>query len=398
MNDRLIYLDNAATTFPKPREVLEEMLETYIRIGVSPGRGSYDMAVQAEEIVYEKRKQLAVFFGAPDPNRVIFTANATDALNLIFAGLLQPGDHVVSTRLEHNSVLRPLHHFHERSGVTYDLVSFDSRGFVDPQEIERSIKPNTRCVVVTHASNVLGTVQPAPEIGKVCADRGIPFIVDASQSAGTIPIDMMAWHVSALAFTGHKALYGPTGIGGLVLHPEMDIGASRFGGTGVDSKSLVHTSSYPHRLESGTINLMGIIGLSAGIDYILKKGMPSIHRQEMALLNRLRDGLAELKHVRLYGDDDLSNHVAVLSANVEGMSSRDVGDILDGDFNIAVRVGLHCAPLVHRDLGTINSGAVRFSLGVFNTQEDIDQAIRAMASMRTYSTGFGKRPQAANQQ
>jgi len=385
MNDRLIYLDNAATTFPKPREVLDKMLETYIRVGVSPGRGSYDLAMQVEDIVEEARKKLARFFGAPDPNRVVFTANATDALNLAFSGLLQPGDHVITTRLEHNSVLRPLHHFLERGWITCDHVPFDCKGFVDPNEILRCIKPNTRVVVVTHASNVLGTVQPVEEIGRLCAGRGIPLIIDASQSAGKIPIDMMALQASAVVFTGHKAFYGPTGTGGLVIHPELDIKASRFGGTGVDSKSLVHTPSYPHRLEPGTINLMGIIGLSAGIDYITQKGLAAIHRQEMTLLRRLRDGLSDLKHVDMYCADDLSNHVAVLSTNVNGVNPADVGDILDGDYHIAVRVGLHCAPLVHHDLGTINGGSVRFSLGIFNTQEDVDQAIKAMASMRSQS-------------
>lgn len=381
MNDDLIYLDNAATTFPKPREVLEGMLEAYREAGVSPGRGSYDLALQAEDLVMDARRKLAHFFGAADPARVVFTANATDALNLVFAGLLQPGDHVVSTELEHNSVLRPLHHFRERGWITYDLAPFDGNGLVDPDDIGKTLRPNTRFVVVTHASNVLGAVQPVENIASLCAERGIPLIVDASQSAGQIPIDMTAWGISALVFTGHKALYGPTGTGGLLVHPDLEISASRFGGTGIDSKSLLQTPEYPHRLECGTINLMGIMGLSAGLDYLAKKEPDAIHRQEMALLKRLRDGLAELDHVRLYAADDLSNRTAVLLANVNGVSPADVGAILDGDFNIAVRVGLHCAPLVHRRLGTINGGAVRFSLGLFNTRDDIDRAVAAMASL-----------------
>ncbi len=381
MSDRLIYLDNAATTFPKPREVLDKMLQSYIDAGVSPGRGSYDLALEAEDIVQQARKKLARFFGAPDADRVVFAANATDALNLLFNGLLQPGDHVIATRLEHNSVLRPLHFFRERGWISYDLVHFDQRGFVDPDEIGRAIKRNTRMVVVSHASNVLGTVQPVKEIGRVCAERGVPLIIDAAQSAGKIPIDMTAWQVSAVAFTGHKSLYGPTGTGGLVIHPDLDVKASRFGGTGVDSRSPVHTQAFPHRLEAGTINLMGIMGLSAGIDYITQKGMDTIHGREMALLARLRDGLSDLGNVELYCAGDMSNRVAVLTANVAGVSPGDAGAILDGDFDIAVRVGLHCAPLVHEDIGTISRGAIRFSLGMFNTEEDIDQAIRAMASM-----------------
>ena len=380
-NSRLIYLDNAATTFPKPPEVLERMLRNYQRFGVSPGRGSYDLAVQASEMVEAARANLARFFGAPDPNRIIFAANATDALNLVFHGLLDPGDHVVSTRLEHNSVLRPLHHLRECGRITYDLAPFDGAGFVDPQEIERRLQHNTRLVVVSHASNVLGTVQPVAEIGRICAARGIPLIVDASQSAGKIPIDLMSWRASAVAFTGHKSLYGPTGIGGLAIHPDLEIRPSRYGGTGVDSQNLIHTPGFPHRLEAGTLNLMGIMGLAGGVDYILKEGMAALHSREMALLARLRDGLSELGKVRLYCADDLSNRVGVLTANVEGVHPSDAGAILDGDFNIAVRVGLHCAPLVHEDLGTSQRGAVRFSLGVFNTEEDVDRAVAAMASM-----------------
>ncbi len=377
----MIYLDNAATTYPKPREVLESMVDGYARNGVSPGRGSYDLAVEAEEIVLETRIKLAKFFHAPDPDRIVFAANATDALNLIFQGMLKPGDHVVSTRLEHNSVLRPLHHFRETGWITFDLVRFDDRGFVDPDDIARSIKPDTRMVVVSHASNVLGTVQPVKEIGQACAERGVPLIIDATQSAGKIAIDMAGWHVSAVVFTGHKSLYGPTGIGGVAIHPDLDVRSSRFGGTGMDSRSLTHTQTYPHRLEAGTINLMGIMGLSAGLDYILNQGLEVIHRREMDLLARLRDGLAEHEHIALYCVDDLSNHVAVLTANVDGIRPEDAGAILDGDFNIAARVGLHCAPLVHEDIGTADRGAVRFSLGVFNTREDVDQVINAMASM-----------------
>jgi len=385
MSERLIYLDNAATTFPKPREVLDEMVRSYSESGVSPGRGSYDLAVQAGDLVEQARRQVALFFGAPDPNRVIFTANATDALNLAFNGLLRPGDHVISTRLEHNSVLRPLHYFRERGWISFDLVPFDDRGFIDPEAIARSFKPNTRAVVVSHASNVLGTLQPMKDIGRLCAQLGIPLIIDASQSAGSVPIDMTAWQASAVAFTGHKALFGPTGIGGLVLHPDLDIQASRFGGTGVDSRNPEHTSTFPHRLEAGTLNLMGIIGLSAGLNFIAQKGMEAIHRQEMALLARLRDGLLECSRVEMYCAADLKDHVAVLTLNVDGLNPEDAGAILDADFNIAVRVGLHCAPLAHQQLGTLQRGAIRFSPGLFNTEEDIDHAIAALTSMSTRS-------------
>jgi len=381
MPHRLVYLDNAATTFPKPPKVLEAMFSKYAELGVSPGRGSYDLAVQAGDAVAEARQKVARFFGALDPDRVIFAANATDALNLASHGLLRPGDHVVSTVLEHNSVLRPLHHFRERGWISYDLAPCNGQGFVDPAEIAARIQPNTRLVVVTHASNVLGTVQPIQEIGRRCAERAVPLLVDVSQSAGIIPLDMAASHVSAIAFTGHKSLFGPTGIGGLVIHPNLDVQASRFGGTGIDSRELAHTPTFPHRLEAGTINLMGILGLSAGLDYILDRGLADIHHHEIQLLTRLRDGLADMTHVEMYCASSLADHVAVLTLNVQDLNPEDAGAILDADFDIAVRVGLHCAPLVHRQIGTLHRGAVRFSPGLFNTSEDIDRAIEALASL-----------------
>jgi cysteine desulfurase family protein len=381
MTERLIYLDNAATTFPKPPEVLREMVETYARIGVSPGRGSHDLAVEAGDLVHAARARIARFFGAPDPTRVIFAANASDALNTVIQGLVRPGDHVVATRLEHNSVLRPLHHLAERGTIHYDLAPFDGRGFVDPDAVAALIRPNTRAVVMTHASNVLGTVQPVAEVARACAARGVPLVVDAAQSAGQVPIDMTALGIDGLAFTGHKSMYGPSGIGGLVLRPGLDVATTRFGGTGMDSASLVHSQAYPLRLELGTLNLLGVIGLSLGLAFVEGRGADDLHDREMALLARLRDGLAAVPGITLYCAGDLGSHVPVLTANVDGVDPQDVGAILDGDFGIAVRVGVHCAPLVHRDLGTIEHGAVRFSLGAFNTEDDIDVAIDAMRTI-----------------
>jgi cysteine desulfurase family protein len=387
MISRVIYLDNAATTYPKPRSVLERMVATYLQMGVSPGRGGYDLSVEADALVKKIRCKLAHFFGSHDPDRVIFAGNATDALNIVLQGCVKPGDHIVSTRLEHNSVLRPLHHMRQQGIIDYDLVSFNGKGFVDPDEVAGAIRTNTRAVVVCHASNVLGTVQPIKEIGRVCAEREVPLIIDAAQSAGVIPFDMTEWQVGAVAFTGHKCLMGPTGIGGLVLKPGMDVRTMRFGGTGIDSQSLIHTQTYPHRLEAGTLNLLGIIGLSEGLDYVLSEGLEAIHSREMGLLKRLRDGLSELDGIRLHCADDLSMHVGLLTATLNGISSQDVGVILDADFDIAVRAGLHCAPLVHADLGTHPHGGVRFSLGPFTNQADIDAAIEAMTKI----TGAQKR-------
>ncbi|MHC1730380.1 MAG: aminotransferase class V-fold PLP-dependent enzyme [Syntrophobacteraceae bacterium] len=375
----VIYLDNAATTYPKPPSVLERMISTYSRKGVSPGRGGYDLAVEADALVYEVRRKLAHFFGSHDADRVVFAGNATDALNLVLQGCVKPGDHIVSTRLEHNSVLRPLHHLREQGLIEYDLVRFDGGGFVYPDEIAKAIRTNTRAVVVNHASNVLGTVQPIEEIGSVCADRGVPLIVDAAQSAGVIPFNMTDWQVAAVAFTGHKSLMGPSGIGGLILKPGLDVRTTRFGGTGIDSESPIHTQTFPHRLEAGTLNLLGIIGLSEGLDYVLSQGQEVIHSREIELLTRLRDGLNDLDGVKLFCAGDLTRHVGLLTATVRGISSQDVGIILDADFGIAVRTGVHCAPLVHADLGTLPHGSVRFSSGPFTTPQHIDAAVAAMA-------------------
>ncbi len=380
MEDYLIYLDNAATTWPKPRQILDQMVEHFSAMGVSPGRGSYDAAMVASDFINQTRAKLARFFGAPDPNRVIFTANATDSLNIALLGILKPGDHVITTRLEHNSVLRPLYHLQKNKIITCSIVNFDQQGFIDPQDIKDAIRPETKLVVMTHASNVLGTIQPVNQVGAMCKAQGIDLVVDASQSAGQIPVDIGEMNASALVFTGHKSLYGPPGIGGLVLHPALEIDSTRFGGTGIDSSSLVHTREFPHRLEAGTHNLMGIMGLSLAMDYLLEKGISTFHGQEMRLIEKLYQGLFAIRGIELYGGSNITpdRHLAVLSANLESFNPADIGAILDGDFGIAVRVGLHCAPLVHETLGTGNRGAVRFSLGIFNSSVDIDITIAAM--------------------
>jgi cysteine desulfurase family protein len=337
------------------------------------------MAAEAERLVGETRRQLANFFDAPDPDRVVFTSNATDALNLVIQGIANPGDHFVATELDHNSVLRTLHHLAEQGRITFDLARFDQHGFVDPDEVDRLIRPNTRAVIVSHASNVLGTIQPIAELGRRCSERQVPLVVDAAQTAGRIPVQLTACRASAIAFTGHKSLFGPPGIGGLIVHPDLEVRTTRFGGTGIDSRSLDHTQDYPYRLEAGTGNLIGILGLSIGLDYVLQRGVDAIHEKEMTLIGRLRDGLRELRSVDMYAAEDLTDHVAILAANVQAMSPQDAGAILDRDFGIAVRVGLHCAPFAHRRLGTMERGAIRFSPGVFNTEEEIDRVVDAMS-------------------
>jgi len=374
----MIYLDNAATTFPKPREVLDRMVSLYAAKGVSPGRGGYDLALEAEEMVSGARRRLSQFFGGDDPDRVIFASNATDALNLVIQGAVKPGGHVVSSQLEHNSVLRPLHHLKEKGLIDFDLVPFDGQGFIDPGDVARAIRPNTQFVLLTHASNVLGTIQPIEAIAALCRERGIPLIIDTAQSAGLVPINISAWGLSAMAFTGHKSLLGPTGIGGLILSRDFEVQSTRFGGTGINSHELTHTQTYPHRLEAGTINFLGILGLMAGMDYLATEGTENILQKERSLARRLWEGLAQIQRVRLYGIDRMDRRLGVILANVEGMIPADVGAILDADFGIATRVGLQCAPLAHQRLGTGRAGGVRFSLGPFNTAEQIDQTVEAM--------------------
>ena len=376
----MIYLDNAATSFPKPAECLRTALELYLEKGASPGRGGYDLAVEAEELVNAARRRLCRFFGGDDSYHLCFTHNATDALNVLIRGLVDPGSHVVSSRLEHNSVLRPLHHLRRQGLINFDLVPFNEQGFIDPDQVAAAITPDTKLVILTHASNVLGTIQPAKEIADLCRARKVPLVLDASQSAGAVPIDVKGWGVQGIAFTGHKSLLGPTGIGGLLISPELDPQPTRFGGTGVDSGSLYHTQEYPNRLEAGTINLFGILALDSSLDYLERCHTVSYER-EMSLLEKLRDGLERLPRVQTYCVHDLDNHLPLLTCTVDAIGSEDVGAILDGDFGIAVRAGLHCAPLVHQDLGTFEKGAVRFSLGIFTSEAEIDEAIRAMTAV-----------------
>jgi cysteine desulfurase/selenocysteine lyase len=377
----LIYLDNGATSFPKPDEVYRFMDHFYRNFGVNPGRSGYDLCMEAGEVVETTRRMLTEFFNGTDPDRLCFSYNSTDALNLIIFGMLKAGDHAITTNLDHNSVIRPLYHL-SLAGVAVDYVPFDGAGFVDPGEIRKRFRPNTRLVIVNHASNVIGTVQPIREIGRACREAGIPFAIDASQSAGKIPIDMEDQFLDVVAFTGHKSLLGPTGIGGLYVREGVEIRLTRAGGTGVRSAVRTHLEEYPYRLEYGTANVVGIAGLNAGLKWILAKGMDTIHAHELKLARMLRDGLREIPGVTLYCLDNLDDHISVLSFNVDGMDAADVGTMLDVDHNIATRTGLHCAPLVHEQLGTDKiHGSVRFGIGPFNTEEHIAAAIKAVSEI-----------------
>lgn len=397
------YLDNAATTWPKPEVVYTTMDQFFRSYGVNPGRAGHELAVEAEKMIGETRRLLASFFDYHgDPQRVVFTLNATDSLNIAFLGLLESGDHVVTTRLEHNSVLRPLAHLKRDAGIDVTHVGRDAQGYVDPDDIARAITGKTRMVVVNHASNVLGSVQDIEAIGKISRAAGTVFVVDTCQSAGVLPIDMEAMGIDVLVFTGHKGLFGPMGIGGLILREDLDLPPARVGGTGVDSISPFQPEAYPYHLEAGTVNLPGIAGLNAAQKWFAQLGRSRLgdaageidHRQaccaaiahieslELGHVRRLATAFRDMDAVTVYGPKGNARRTAVLSMNINHMPADQVGQMIDADYHVCVRSGLHCAPLAHLDEGTVEQkGTVRFSPGYFSDEEDIDQAIAGIADL-----------------
>ncbi|MCP4704060.1 MAG: aminotransferase class V-fold PLP-dependent enzyme [candidate division Zixibacteria bacterium] len=383
--DNLIYLDNAATSWPKPDNVYKFMTDFYRGCGVNPGRSGFDKAIEAGNLVEELRKRLTRFFGGDEtnPERLCFSYNATDALNLIIAGLLVEGDHVVTTNLEHNSVIRPINQLVRDKNVEATFVPFNDLGFVDPEDIKKAIKPNTKLVIVNHGSNVLGTVQPVKEIGKICHEKNVLFAIDSAQTAGMVPINMKEMNIDVLAFTGHKSLMGSTGIGGLCVRKHVEIAHTRAGGTGVRSAFPFHLDEYPYRMEYGTPNVVGIASLWAGQEWIEEQGgVEKIHAQEMKLTQKLLDGFNKIDGVITYCADSLENHLSAITINIDGLEAGDVGIMLDVDFDIATRTGLHCAPLVHKQLDIVKiHGGVRFAIGPFNTEKHIDKAIEAVADI-----------------
>ena len=379
---KMVYLDNGATSFPKPEEVYVFMDDFYRHHGVNPGRSGFDLCLEAGNLVDQTRKLLCDFFGGSDPNRLVFGYNSTDALNLAIFGLLKPGDHAVTTHLEHNAVIRPLWHLQEE-GLEVDWVDFDARGYVDPGDIIRCFKANTKAVVMNHGSNVLGTVQDIAAVGRACRERGIPLILDASQTAGMVPAKVDDFCADIICFTGHKSLMGPMGIGGMYVREGVEIRQTRAGGTGVRSIERHHLREYPFRMEYGTPNLPGIAGLQAGVRWVNGQGMDRIHRHEMALWKKLRDGLREIEGVTLYGQEDAGRErISVLSFNVAGFEAADAGCLLDVEYDIACRTGLHCTPMVHEHFGTDKiHGSVRFGIGPFNTEAHIGAALAAVGEI-----------------
>ncbi len=374
----MIYLDNAATSFPKP-EAVYQTLDRFARSELAnPGRAGHKMALAAERALDDCRHLLNQLFHGEAPERFIFTLNCTDALNMAFKGVLAEGDHVITTDLEHNSVSRPLRAMELAGRITLTRLRADGGGTVHPDDFRKAITPKTRLIALTHASNVLGTIQPVAEVGRVARDHNILFLVDAAQTAGVVPIDVQASMIDLLAFPGHKSLLGPTGTGALYVGPRAIVRAWREGGTGGDSSSETQPREFPYFLEGGTPNVLGVAGLAAGIKFIQDRDMDQIHAHEVDLLERLRQRLVEIPGIKVYGHRDTSRRVGTLSFRSEALPATELGGILDQAFEIAVRPGLHCAPYIHRSLGTFPEGTVRVSSGPFSTNDDMDQLIRAL--------------------
>ncbi len=377
----MIYLDNAATSFPKP-EAVYQALDAFARQSLAnPGRAGHKMALAAERALDDCRHLLNVLFNGAAPERFIFTLNCTDALNMAFKGILQEGDHVVTSDLEHNSVSRPLRKLELDGRITLTRIKADAGGTINPDDVRRALTPKTRLVAVTHASNVLGTVQPVAEIGAVVRERGPLFLVDAAQTAGVIPIDVRALPIDLLAFPGHKSLLGPTGTGVLYVGPRVELRAWREGGTGGDSSSETQPRELPYFLEGGTPNVLGVAGLAAGIKWVQETGIDAVREHEVRLCERLWRRLDELGGFEVFGHRDPAHRVGTLSFRSEMLPAAEIGGILDQAFDIAVRPGLHCAPYIHRALGTHPDGTVRVSPGAFSTDQEIDTLATALGEI-----------------
>jgi cysteine desulfurase family protein len=373
----MIYLDNAATSWPKPDGVAQAMVDFMRESGANPGRGGHTMSLVAGRTVFRCREALSTMFNIADSSRVVFTQNATAAINTALFGLLQAGDHCVTSSWEHNAVSRPLQEL-QRRGIDVSVVSCDADGSMDPQKFADAMRPNTRLVAVMHASNVTGAVFPAKELAQVAHAGGALFLLDAAQTAGAVPIDVRDIGVDLMAAPGHKSLLGPMGTGILYVAPDVSIRPTVFGGTGSHSESLSMPEDYPDRLEAGTLNAPGLAGLHVAVNWLLKQGVANIHAREQEHIRRLRESLADLPGVIVYGKH---SEAPVMAFNITHMSSVEVSSILDASFGICTRSGLHCAPLAHRTLGTLDTGAVRVSPGPFTTDEDITSLIEAVGEV-----------------
>ncbi len=376
--ERIIYLDNAATTFPKPDCVWKAMREYFFHIGGNPGRSGHRLSFKASEILFDTRETLARLFNIGISERIVFTKNATEAINLALLGLLSPEDRVVTTAMEHNAVMRPLRHLERTQGIQVDVVPADARGLLDMESLARSLGEKAALLVVNHASNVAGSLVDLEQAGILAKGAGVPLMVDGAQTGGCYPTDVEAMHISILAFTGHKGLLGPQGTGGLYVAPGLEPVPFILGGTGSHSELEEQPTFWPDIHESGTPNAVGIAGLKAGVEFVMEKGVERIRAHEEGLFRRFWQGAKEMPGVLLYGPESWKDRTAVVSFNIEGIDPAYVGYTLDKEFSIMVRPGLHCAPSAHKTLGTFPQGTVRMAFGFFNTHKDVDVVLEAL--------------------
>ncbi|MEA1975863.1 MAG: aminotransferase class V-fold PLP-dependent enzyme [Bacillota bacterium] len=378
-----IYLDNAATSRIKPKAVREAMINYYDNIGCSPGRGGYQLSIDSGRILLEARIAICKLFNSEEPEKVIFTHNITYAINMLLKGLLKKGDHVITTMMEHNAIIRPLNHLIGDIGIEVDFIKADGKGEIDSNDIESAIKSNTKLIITTHASNVTGTILPIKEISEIAKENKIIYIVDAAQTAGSIDIDLKELDIDILAFTGHKGLFGPAGTGGFVINSctQNKIDSLIQGGTGSISDKDIQPNFLPDKFESGTANTMGIAGLKAGVESILEIGIQNIYNKKMELTKRLIDGFKKNNKIEIKGIADIKNRVSTVSIYIKDYDLGRLSFELDEKYGIMTRSGLHCAPYAHKTVGTYPEGTLRFSIGYFNTKEDIDVAIEAINNL-----------------
>ena len=380
---RRVYLDNAATTMQKPPCVVEAVTAALTSFGNS-GRDTGGHALDASRVIYDARCLISDLFNLGNPKQVVFTCNSTEALNMAIRGLFHRGDHVISSVMEHNAVLRPLYDIEEDQGVSHTFIGVDEKGRLLVSEIEKNIRPETKALIFTHASNVTGNANDLHAIGKIAKKHGLLFIVDASQTAGVLPIDMQDMNIDIVAFTGHKGLYGPQGTGGMAIREGIDIHPLKSGGTGVLSYLKHQPEEMPTHLECGTMNAHGQAGLHASLNWLVKEvGIDQVHAHEIALAKRFYEGLKDMEAIRFYGDYDTDQRAAIVSLNIADYDSSEVSDQLESDYGISTRPGAHCAPLIHEAMGTVNQGMVRFAFSWFNTEEDVDYAVKAVRELAT---------------
>ena len=376
----MIYLDNAATTMQKPPQVIQAVVDAMQTLG-NASRGAHSGALQADRVIWNARCKVAALFGFSHPERVVFTANATEALNIAINGLFQPGDHGITSDLEHNSVLRPLYRLEDQGVISLDFLPTDALGNPDYSSLESLLRPNTRAIVITHASNLTGNLVDLERVGKFAKAHGLFLVADVSQTAGSIPICMEDWGIDVLCFTGHKGLMGPQGTGGLCVAPGVELRPWKVGGSGFHSYSRTHPEEYPTHLEAGTLNGHGIAGLSAALDFLQEVGIDTIGEKENRLLGRFLEGVRQIPGIQVYGDFSQPRRCAIAALNLKDVDSAAVVDALMTDYGIAVRSGAHCAPRMHQTLGTASQGAVRFSFSWFNTEQEVDAAIQALREL-----------------